>query len=319
MSRTERTDLWPGGSDVDVAGILAGLTGRRPDPAAASAVSSWMLPTLAVLHAPVYRSRELQGRFADVGVTDRMAAYLAQRAAPLGPASPQLVAATFYGFAPATVAAHLPAVWERVPPDEVVTFTLAAMRELFDRLIGERTATVAELAALLGTVADAHPTVGRPLAAAWAAVARTGDPLIDLWLATCVIRESRGDGHIALLVAEDIGSIESHLITQGDDPTRRPNLVALRGWTDEELDLAAARLRARGLLDSDGRRTEAARELRRRIEQRTDDLSAPPWAEVGPVNVARIADLALELLPPVLMSGTLIAPVIERLTPRARA
>jgi len=312
----ERPERSSGGPDVDVDGILAGLLERRPDPADAPAVSGWMLATLGVLHAPAYRSRELRGRLAEVGVPEAMAAYLAQRSAPLGPASPQLVAATFYGFSPAAIAAHLPAVWERVSPAEVLALTFDAMRELLGRLIGDRLATVEELAGLLGPVADAHPTAGRPLAAAWSSVPRPGEPLLDLWLATSVIRESRGDGHVALLVAEGIGPIESHLVTQGDHPARRPMLEAMRGWTADELDTAAAGLRARGLLDADGGRTDEARALRRHIERRTDELSAEAWTAAGPSTVIRIADLATELLPPVLTSGTLLPPVLEMLKPR---
>jgi hypothetical protein len=317
MSGTQQPERPSEAPGIDVAGILTGLAARRPDPRDAPAVSGWMLGTLGVLHSPVYRSRELRGRLADRGVTEAMAAYLAQRSAPLGPAGPQLVAATFYGFSPAAIATHLPAVWELVPPTAVVELTLEAMRELLGRLIGGHDASVAELASLLVPIADAQPTAGRPLAAAWASVPRTGEPLLDLWLATCVIRESRGDGHIALLVAEDIGPIESHLVTMGDDPARRPAFQALRGWDADEIDRAAAGLRDRGLLDADGRRTDVARELRGRIERRTDELSAAPWAEAGPEDVTRISELALELLPPVLMSGTLPPPVLERLLPRS--
>ena len=316
MSEAQGSQGPSGTPDIDVAGILAGLAERRPSPADAPAVSGWMLGALGVFHAPVYRSRELRGRLADRGVTEAMATYLTQRSAPLGPASSELVTATFYGFSPAAVATHLPAVWDLVPPNEVVAFTLDSMRELLGRLLGDRVATVAELAGLLAPVADAHAIVGRPLAAAWASVPRTGEPLLDLWLATSVIRESRGDGHIALLVAEDIGPIESRLVTMGDDPTQRAMFQALRGWTAAEIDEAAASLRERGLLDEDGRRTDAARELRGRIERRTDELSAPPWAQARPEAVTRIADLALELLPPVLTSGTLLPPVLERLRPR---
>lgn len=316
MSEPQPPQRPSGPSDADVDGILTGLAARRPDPADGTAVSGWMLGTLGVLHAPVYRSQELRGRFAEAGVTERMAVYLAQRSAPLGAAGPQLVTATFYGFSPIEVAAHVPAVWEHVSPDEALAFTLDSMRELLGRLIGDRADSVEELAALLGPVADAHPTVGRPLAAAWSSVARTGEPLLDLWLATCVIRESRGDSHIALLVAQDIGPIASHLVTHGDVPEVRVTLGAMRGWTVDEIDRESAALRARGLLDDDGRRTDAARELRRSIEHRTDELSAAPWTEAGPAAVTRTADLAMELLPAILTSGTLLPPVYERLRAR---
>ncbi len=306
--------------DVDVDAIMGSLTERRPDPADAAAVSAWMLGVLGVLHSPVYRSRELRGRLEQLGVTDRLAAYLAQRAAPLGlpdgrPGA-QLVAATFYGFAPDAVAQRVPAVWDVASPAQVMAATFDAMRELLGRLLGDRTDEVAELAGLLGPVADAHEVAGRPLAAAWRDVARTGEPLLDLWLATCVIRESRGDGHLALLVAEGIGPLESHLITTGDRPEARAALEGLRAWRGADVDAAVERLRDAGLLDAEGRRTDRCRELRRDIERRTDELSASAWAATEPATVVRIAELALALLPPVLASGTLLPPVFQRLMPR---
>ena len=318
MSRTSA-------EDVDVAGIMASLVANRPDPAQAAAVSAWMLSVLGVLHAPVYRSRELRTSLAGSGITDPMAAYLAQRSAPMGPVGPVAVASAFYGFSPAAVATHLPAVWDHASPARVIEATFDAMRELLGRVllaptegdVSERAATVEELAALLAPVAAAHPTAGRPLAAAWASLPMTGEALLDLWLATSVIRESRGDGHIAVLVTEGIGPLESHLVTYGDIAERRPGLQALRGWTSEEIDAAAAGLEARGLLGTDGRRTDQARELRRHIERRTDAISADAWAHAGPQTVDRIGELALRLLPSVLASGTLLQPVLDRLTPRS--
>jgi hypothetical protein len=313
-------------AEVDVAGIMAGLTATRPDPTDAPAVSAWMLRVLGVLHSPVYRSRELRARFAAHGVTEPMAVYLAERSAPMGPVGPLVVASAFYGFSPTALAVHLPAVWDQVPAPRVVELTLEAMRELLDRVLGltadpgsepsESLRTVEELAALLGPVAEAHPTAGRPLAAAWATLPPVGEPMLDLWLATCVIRESRGDGHIAVLVSEGIGPLESHLVTYGDVAERRPALQSLRGWTPDEIDAAAEGLRDRGLLEPDGRRTDRARELRRHIEVRTDAISATAWSEAGPGSVGRIGELALRLLPSVLVSGTLLQPVIDLLTPR---
>jgi len=302
--------------DLDVDAIMAAVAERRPDPSDAPAVSAWMLGTLGVLHSPIYRSRELRGRLAAVGIEAPMAAYLVQRSAPLGWPDAGLIAATFYGFSPSAVAAHLPAAWECATPEQVLHLTLDAIREQLGRLLGDREAEVAELAGLLAPVAATHPTAGRPLAAAWAGVPPTGEPVVDLWLATATIRESRGDGHVALLVAEGIDPLASHLLTQGDRPDARPALEAMRGWTGVEIDAAAARLRADGLLDAEGRRTDRARELRRRIERRTDELSAEPWALAGPDLVTRIGDRTLALLPPVLASGTLRPPVVARLAPR---
>ncbi len=310
-----RTDDKPEREEPDVAAIMASLQARRPDPTDGPKVSAWMLAVLGVLHAPVYRSRELRGLLAAEGVDAKMGTYLAQRAAPLGTAAPELVTATFYGFSPRAVAENLPLVWAHITAERVLELTLEAMRQLMGRLFADHASEVEELARLLAPVAADQPLAGRPLAAAWASVPATGDPSVDLWLATCVIREARGDGHIALLVSEDIGPLESHLVTQGDQPTVRTTLETMRGWTTEEIDAAVAGLRERGLLEADGTRTDAARALRADIERRTDELSAPPWVAAGGAAVTRIGDLALELLPTLLTSGTLLPPVFARLAP----
>lgn len=303
------------GADVDVDAIVGGLERGRPDPADPVAVAAWMHRTLEVLHTPVYRSRELRALLAEDGITSPMAAYLAQRAAPLGRPGASVVAATFYGFSPTVVAAHLPGVWDVVSPEQVLARTLEAMHTLLGRLLGDREDVAAELSDLLRPVAAAHPTAGRPLAAAWADVAPTGEPLLDLWLATAVIRESRGDGHVALLVTAGVEPLASHLLVQGDRPEARAALEAARGWTAEEIDTTVATLRADGLLDADGRRTERARTLRRELERRTDELAAPPWADAA-ADVGRIAELALALVPPVLASGAVPPPIIRLLQPR---
>jgi len=302
--------------ELDVEAIVAGLAARRPDPADAPAVSRWMLGATAALHSPVYKAVEVKGRLAALGLDDPMGSYLAARAAPLGPVGAEVVTATFYGFSPRMVAAHVPAVWDVVAPARALAATLEGMDELLGRLLAEHGSEVAELAELLAPVADAHETLGRPLAAAWSSVTRPGVPVLDLWLATTVIRESRGDTHVAVLVAEGIDGIASHLVTAGDAPEGRRRLMTLRGWTEEELDAAAAELRELGLLDAEGRRTDAARALRRHVEDVTDLRSSAAWRAAGTERVTRIAELALLLVGPVLASGTLLGPVIDRLAPR---
>lgn len=306
--------------DVDIDRIMDSLVERRPDPTDPVAVSAWMLGVLGVLHSPVYRSREVADRLAALGITDRLSAYLAQRSAPLGlpdgrPGA-RLVTATFFGFAPAAIARCVPAVWDIASPAAVLDATFDAMRELLLRLLGDRPAEIAELADLLAPIVEAHDHAGRPLGAAWADVPRTGEPVLDMWLATCVIRESRGDGHIALLLAEGIGPLESHLMTNGYDAQVRERLEGMRAWDIGDIEAAVERLTDAGMLDGDGRRTDRCREIRRSIERRTDERSAAPWAQADPKAIDRVVDITLGLLPPVLASGTLLPPVFQRLMPR---
>ena len=60
-------------------------------------------------------------------------------------------------------------------------------------------------------------------------------------------------------------------------------------------------LRERGLVDTDGRFTDAGRETKQRIEALTDELAAPPYDALSP---AELAELVTELEP---ITATLVA------------
>ena len=82
---------------------------------------------------------------------------------------------------------------------------------------------------------------------------------------------------------------------------------ASRGWSDDEWEAAAERLRARGLLDDDGVATEAGRALREQVEARTDALAAQPYAAVGMPGIARLPQLVGPLTMTIARSGLLPA------------
>jgi hypothetical protein len=296
--------------------MVAALAARMPEPTDAAAVSRWMLGALSLPHAPVYKARHVLDRLGALGLTHPMAAYLAERSSPMGAVSAPVVTATFYGFSPRLVAQHVPAVWEVAAPSDVLAAAIAGMRALLTEVLGHLGPRLARAAELLRPVAEAHEVAGRPLAAAWAGVAFTDEPAVDLWLATTRIRESRGDGHVATLVGEGVGPLASHLLTRGDDPTQRAGLATLRGWEEAEIEVEAERLRALGLLDEDGRRTDVARRLRDHIELQTDRRSSAAWAAAGPDAVVEIAALALEFAGPLIASDTIMGAVLGRLAPR---
>jgi hypothetical protein len=295
--------------------LVARLSATRPDPSDAAAVARWMRLGLLPHHAVVYGAPEVHARLEALGIAAPFARYLAQRAAPLGAVPAGVVTATFHGFGPVAIAAHVPDVWDVAAPDAVVAATLDGIGELLDRVLVDGPVRVAaeRLGAALAPVAAAHPTVGRPLAAAWAGVPPTGRPLVDLWLAVTVMRESRGDGHVAVLVAEGIGPLASHLLVSGDDPARRAAMARWRAWREDEVAAEGERLRAEGLLDAEGRPTPRARELREAVEVRTDATCAAPWADLGPAAVTAIVDDALTSALPLIASGALLGPALAGL------
>ena len=153
---------------------------------------------------------------------------------------------------------------------------------------------------------------GGPLCAGRAELGGAGEPLLDLWHAATLLREHRGDGHIAALLHADLSGLEA-LITHTatgrgftEDAAR-----ATRGWKDDEWSAAWAALADRGLLD-DGGLTANGAELRARIEAETDVLSADPWLLLGPERTARVVELGKALSRELVARGAFGAGIFAR-------
>jgi hypothetical protein len=222
--------------------------------------------------------------------------YFASRAAPLGAASPGLVTAVFFNFHPAMVARALPDAWALASPEDVLAAQLAAADAALRRLIPEHvgSAALAEAAALAREAAEAPPLAGRPLFAALRCLPWPEQPHLVLWHASTLLREHRGDGHVAVLTAAGLDGCEAHVTQAATGAVPRETLQSNRKWSDEEWAAAEDRLRQRGWLDADGRLTETGRAGRADIEARTDVLAEIPWRTLGPERSERL----LELLAP---------------------
>ena len=265
---------------------------------------------LEAVHTLAYFAPQVHRAHADLGLADRLVGYVAARSAPFGPVGPEVVTAAFHGFAPQAIGHALPGAWEVATPEEVLAATDAALVEVLQELIGDapelvRAAELARQAALL------HPILGRPLAAAWSSVPWAEEPALVLWQAATRMRESRGDGHVALLVEAELDGVEAHLTSRGDSPKLRQILGATRGIADPVWDAAADRLRSRGLLDEVGELTPAGRGLRTRIERRTDELAAPPWAALGAEPAAALL-AALDPLVARILEAGIVPGVVAR-------
>jgi len=105
--------------------------------------------------------------------------------------------------------------------------------------------------------------------------------LAEAWQACTTLREHRGDGHVAVLVANGIGGIDAHLLAAGTKGLPADLLRDNRGWDEDEWDAARSRLASRGLLHSDGRATDVSRTLHAAVEEQTDRLAASPYAALG--------------------------------------
>ncbi|MEZ0076911.1 SCO6745 family protein [Planotetraspora sp. GP83] len=266
---------------------------------------------LEPVHAMVYFVPEATEQYAALGLTDWRSGYFASRAAAFGPASPELVIATFYNFSPRLIRRALPAAWGVVSPDKLLAARLdaagAALRraDIHARPDLEETLALARRAAL----AACERLPGRPLFAAHAALPWPEDPVLALWHAQTLLREYRGDGHIAVLAAEELSGLDAlilHAAAAGDMPVSF--LKKTRGWSREEWAAGEDALRSRGLLGDGLTVSERGQALRRRIEERTDELALPAYAALGEEGCERLAVLARGFGRAVVDAGLLTLP-----------
>ncbi|WP_370145919.1 hypothetical protein [Streptacidiphilus sp. EB129] len=259
------------------------------------------------LHAVTYFAPQARAAFEEVGLHGFWRGYFGGRAAPLGRVGPAPVFAAFYGFARPMVERALPSLWELADPQQALDARAAGARSSLLALLAEANGNsnanantetdteadvsrLAEAAQLCRTAAESVEVTGRVLAAANAALPWPEDPLDVLWHAATVLREHRGDGHVAALLVAGLDGCESLVWRAAVDNDRRL-LQPARGWSDQEWDAAGARLTARGWLHPDGSPTEVATAAREQIETTTDVLAAAPWQALGQSGVTRLTEL----------------------------
>lgn len=247
---------------------------------------------LEPVHGMIYFVPEAAERYAALGL-EPQAGYFASRGAAFGTASPELVIATFYNFCPTLVRRALPAAWGVTTPEKVIEARLDAVGAALRRAGIHEIPVLAETAALARRAAEqaVEHLQGRPLFAAHAALPWPDDPLLELWHAQTLLREFRGDGHVAALTAEGIGGLDALILHGATGQMPTAFLKVSRGWPEEEWAAAEEALRGRGLLDGD-ELTEEGGALRQRIEDRTDELALPAYAALSDDELARLAELA---------------------------
>ncbi|MCX5425127.1 hypothetical protein [Streptomyces sp. NBC_00078] len=247
------------------------------------------------LHATYYFSPDLSREMGAVGITHPRAVNFATRAAALGPVGAGMVAATFYNYKYELVARFVPAVWETASPGQILDARARAIDATLRRLLGEEAVAseeMAEAARLALRAAEACGRPARPLYSAYADLPVPEEPHLAYFHAATLLREHRGDGHLAVLMSAELDGLEAMVSHTATGKGMAPKWVfGSRGWSQEEWDAAAGRLRERGLLDAEGELTERGVALRAEIEAETDRLDRAPYEHLGAEGVARLTEL----------------------------
>ena len=201
------------------------------------------------LHAVTYFGQKAVESAARTGYRGFWMGYFACRLAPLGPVGPQVATAVCYGFAPSRVARALPDAWAFAGPDAALSARLAGATATL-RSVASETSRLHEVADLIWEAALNADSAGRVLAAGNQALPRPNDPMGVVWQAATTLREHRGDGHNAALVAADVTPVQAHWLKIAAGDTDARTLAVGRGWPEEAWQQGGLDLQGRGWLDA---------------------------------------------------------------------
>ena len=237
----------------------------------------WRL--LEPVHAVTYFSPEPLAELQSAGYRGFWMGYFAGRAAPLGAAPADLVHAVFYNFRYDHVARALPDAWDFAPPSRALEARRAGSVAALRRLLGSLAdaPAVRRAAEIAAEAARRAPLEGRPLFAANHTLAEPDEPLELLWHAATLLREHRGDGHVAVLTANGVDGREAHVLHSLATSTPPSVSAAARQFGEEEWATVTAVLTERGWAEVDGTITEAGRHVKHVVEDRTDELAASAY------------------------------------------
>lgn len=233
------------------------------------------------IHAITYFAPECQQAFEDAGLRGFWRGYFAGRAAPLGAVDAGAVVALFFGFHPSFVERALPDIWTRCTPADAIAARLDGVDRAWSahELPGDRM-QLKRAAFILRRAAEAVADDRRPLFAANLALDAPVEPHLAVWHGATLLREHRGDGHLAALTVHELGPCDAHVLRLAVSETSMDTVRPFRGWTDDDWIAAVTRLHERGALDDGGQITDAGRALHVGVEQLTDTLATKPLRAV---------------------------------------
>ena len=260
-------------------------------------------------------SREVNG----VAMPDGPA-YFTSRGSILGQVPGDVVAAAFGVFNPEVVVPSVELGWSRTDAETIGSARTEGATEQLRRVLGDEPDGLDRVNELLARGVEPLRPEGRSLYAGLQALGVPDDPLAAMWRRCDMLREFRGDSHIASWVSAGLDATEIGLLTELYWGLPLRSYSRTRAWTNEQFDAATERLEERGLI-ADGAFTPAGREVREDIEVHTDAQMRPtldalgddvgelcdrlaPWGEAirsakgypasGPHDLARIASARQE-------------------------
>ncbi|KRQ22438.1 MULTISPECIES: hypothetical protein [Mycobacteroides] len=259
------------------------------------------------IHGIAYFAPEARAAADELGYRGFWRGYFATRSAPLGMVCPRLVEAVFYNFASFRVVKSLEGAWETVSPQQALSARQAGAVAALRRYGLTDDENLCAAAELLGRAARNASPAGRPLYAALTAVPWPDEPLATLWHAATLLREQRGDAHVAALVAAGIDGRESNVFHVAAGRATKADIMRSRDYDESEWTTLEEGLTRRGLLDDGAQLTSEGHALKTDIENRTDRVSLPVFDILSDTEVEALFHALTPITRRVIAGGDLPA------------
>lgn len=108
------------------------------------------------------------------------------------------------------------------------------------------------------------------------------DVVARIFHAASMLREHRGDGHIAALMVEGVARLEAHVLLALNMNMPAEKFGRIHHLPAPQLAAVIDGMRHRGLIADDGWLSEKGRAVKQRVELLTDNLAVKPYEILEP-------------------------------------
>ncbi len=217
----------------------------------------------------VYFAPEAQAGYAEYGLS-WWPGYFGSRGACLGRVPGAVVASAFGVFNPAIVVPAVDEAWAKAGPAALLSARERGAVASLTRILGADPPGAERATELLRRGADAAGFEGRSLFAGLRSLGWPGTVLGDLWRSCDLVREHRGDTHIAAWTAAGLFPVEAQLLIELWWRMPARVYTRTRGWSEEAMDEGYTSLKDKGIVDASNEFTPAGVSFREAVEWATD-------------------------------------------------
>lgn len=231
--------------------------------------------------ANVYFAPEAHANYAKLGLGAYGPAYFCSRSASMGKPPGLVVVSAFGVFSPAIVMPAVEEGWSKTEPEPLLQArydgAVASLRRLLGEPDGKQVARAVEL---LMRGLESAEGAGHPLYSGLRSLPWPDDPVGQLWRCCDMVREHRGDSHIAVWTGAMVQPIEIQLMSELQMGIPLKTYSATRGWTVAQMDAALDGMRVKGWMEGDAFSADG-RAFRERLEAETDEMEVPIVEAIG--------------------------------------